>query len=281
MAIRIITDSSADITPEFAASTGITVIPLPVTFGDTTYDTMETSLFYEKLMEGSTFPKTSQPSPQVLLDLFEDAKKAGDSVIAILLSSTLSGTYQCACLAKDMTDYSEIYLVDSLSATIVLKVLAEEALKLRDQGVSAPEIAAALDELKGRIKIYAVMDTLEYLCKGGRLSKAEAQIGTLANLKPIITITKEGNVKVTDKCIGIGMGSKAVLKKLKQANLDPDYPIYPVYTYNQANCLAFCKKIQAQNPELVLAEPSHVGSVIGTHIGPHAFGIIIVTRPES
>lgn len=281
MAIRIITDSSADITPEFAAKAGITVIPLPVTFGDTTYDTMDASLFYEKLMEGSSFPKTSQPSPQTLCDVFEEAKEADDAVIAILLSSALSGTYQCACLAKDMVDYSEIYLVDSLSATIVLKILAEEALKLCDQGASAPEIVAVLEELKGRIKIHAVIDTLEYLYKGGRLSKGEAQIGTLANLKPVITVSKEGTVKVTDKGIGLGMSSKAILKKLKLADLDPDYPIYPVYTYAQTNCLAFCKKILAQNPDLVLAEPSHVGSVIGTHIGPHAFGIVIVTKPEA
>lgn len=278
MAIRIITDTSADITPAFAAEAGITVIPLPVTFGDTTYETMDTSCFYEKLIEGTHFPKTSQPSPQAFCDIFEEAKEAGDAVIAILLSSALSGTYQCACLAKNMVDYSEIYVVDSLSATIVLKILTEEALKLRDKGLSAQEIFAALEELKGRITIHAVVDTLEYLYKGGRLSKGQAQIGSLANLKPVITVTREGTVKVTDKCIGLGMASKAILKKLSQADLDPAYPVHMVYSYDPSNCLAFRDKIAALNPELVIASPDNIGPVIGTHVGPHAFGIVIVTK---
>lgn len=278
MAIRIITDASSDITPAYAAETGVTMIPLPVTFGDTTYETIEQPLFYEKLLEGTFFPTTSQPSPQTLCNLFEDAKRAGDTAIVILLSSSLSGTYQCACLAKDLVGYDKIYLIDSLSATIVLKILVEKALKMRDRGASAAEIVSALEELKGRITVYAVMDTLENLYKGGRLSKGQAQLGNLANLKPVITLTREGTVKLTDKCIGLGMGMKAILKKLKQTVLDPDYPVHLIYSYDQTNCLAFREKLLAQNPNLVLTEPYNIGPVIGTHIGPHAFGIVIVSK---
>lgn len=281
MAIRIITDTSADFTPEQAAAANITVVPLPVTIGNTTYDTIDKSLFYDKLINGADFPKTSQPSPQVLCDIFEDAKEAGDAVIAIMLSSGLSGTYQCACLAKELADYSEIYVVDSLSATVAIQILALEAAKLRDNGAAAPEIAAALDELKGRITIYAVMDTLEYLYKGGRLSRSQAQIGNLANLKPVITVTAEGTIKVTDKCIGLGMGSKAVLKKLKQVSLDPAYPAHLLYAYDPANCLTFREKLLTQFPDVELTEPFNIGPVIGTHIGPNALGIVIVKAQEA
>lgn len=280
MAIRIITDTSADFTPKQAAAANITIVPLPVTFGDTTYDTIDKSFFYEKLIHGTDFPKTSQPSPQVLCSIFEEAKEAGDAVIAILLSSGLSGTYQCACLAKELVGYSEIYLIDSLSATVAMKILTEEAVKLRSNGAAAPEIVAALEELKGRIHIYAVMDTLEYLYKGGRLSKSQAQIGNLANLKPVITVTEQGTIKVTDKCIGLGMGSKAILKKLKNVHLDPAYPVHLLYAYDPANCLAFRDKLLAQYPDLELTEPFNIGPVIGTHIGPNSLGIVIVNARE-
>lgn len=276
MAIRIITDSASDLEESFIQTEGIGIINLPLTFGETVYESLDKDIFYEMLAKCEELPKTSQPSPQTVLDVFEEAKEAGDSVVAIVLSSALSGTYQCFQLAKQMADYDEIYIVDSLSATIGMAYQVKEAVRLRNEGLDAATIAEKVDQFKSRVTLYAVMNTLENLYKGGRLNKAAAQVGTIANLKPIITLSKEGEVAVTDKCIGLGMSGKAMLKKLKNASIDPFYPVQPIYSYDPTNCQNFLAKLAVQMPEIQVEEPMNIGSVIGTHIGPEAYGIVYV-----
>ena len=276
--VRIITDSAADLEPKEYEALGITCIPLKVMFGEKEYEenvNLSKDLFYELLASGE-YPKTSQAAPKVLMDLFEDAKAAGDDVICILLSSALSGTCQSAHLAKNMADYDNIYIVDSLSATHLIRFLANKACKMRDAGASAAEIVETLEDLKTRTKVIAAVDTLEYLCRGGRVSKAAAAIGNLANLKPIITVNPEGEVAVMGKCVGKNKSMSFILNAMQEYEIDENYPIYSIYSYGVENCISLEAKVV--NAGYVLRSRKQVGATIGCHVGPGAFGVLFVHK---
>ncbi|WP_304819402.1 DegV family protein, partial [uncultured Clostridium sp.] len=180
--IKIITDSTSDIDIEYAKTLKIEIVPLKVIIDGKDYKDridLQPSNFYELLEKSSVLPTTSQPSPQDFLDLYEDAKNQGDSIIVITLSSQVSGTYQSACIAKDLADYNNIYVIDSFNATQGLRLIVEKAVKLRNEGKSVQEIVNIIEEYKHRVHILAVVDTLEYFYKGGRLSKTSATMGTL------------------------------------------------------------------------------------------------------
>ena len=225
--IKILVDSSSDLTKEEAEEKGYLFVPIGISLEGKEYEDgvdLTKDEFYDLLVNGETFPKTSQPSPQVFLDLFEQAKKDGDEIVAILLSSALSGTYQSAVLARQMADYEGIHLIDSLTATGVIRVLADYAKGLADQGRSAAEVAALTEVFRSRVHVIAMMDTLEFLQKGGRIGKAAAMLGELARLKPLITLTKEGGVGVIGKTIGKNKAMSAMLKWLRNS---PGIPYSP------------------------------------------------------
>lgn len=277
--IRIIVDSSADYLPEELEQKNIDLVPLRITIGDNTYiegENLTRNQFYEILEATGEFPKTSQPSPQDLVDIFEDAKEKGDSVICVLLSSALSGTYQSAVLSKEMADYDDIYLVDSLSATFGIRIMVEHACKLRQQGASAQEIAETLESLKSRIKIVAALDTLEYLARGGRISKAVASIGELANLKPIITVTPEGTVGVIGKCIGKNKAIAFLRKAVQKESIDFNYDVYTLYSYGKENITKLEEKFTQDG--IIATNCLQIGATIGAHVGPGAFGIIYIEK---
>ena len=163
--IRILTDSAADLTAkEAAAIPGLHIVPLNVLFedGETIRDGIDMTRadFYDRLQQADKLPRTSQPSPESFIQVFEEAKAAGDEVVAILISSKLSGTFQCAKLAAEHCEFNDVYFLDSDTASPGEYILIQEAVRLRDEGVSAAEIAAALDLLKKRIRILAVVDSL-------------------------------------------------------------------------------------------------------------------------
>ncbi len=210
MTVRIITDSTADVTPEAARQLNIGVVALKVLFGHEEYrDGIDLNIeeFYAKLTGSGQLPTTSQPSPNDFLTEYEKAKAAGEEILVLTLSSQLSGTCQSAQLAKDYCEYEPIYIVDSLSATIGTQLLLREAIRLRDAGQSARQIAAQLDQLKSRIVVLAAVDTLEFLVKGGRLSKAAGFAGSLLGIHPMITL-EEGKLSV----LGKARGKKATLQ---------------------------------------------------------------------
>mgnify|MGYP000103759230 CR=1 FL=1 len=279
MSVRIITDTSSEYTPKEAKEQGITLIPMSLTYGEETLldgEEIEKSEFYRRLLENKEIPVTSQPSPEQFLREFKKAKEAGESVVAVLLSSSLSGTFQSAMLAKQMADYEEIYLIDSLNATAAVKILVGTARKLIQEGKTAAQIAQQLEALKGRIQICAVVDTLEYLYKGGRLSRAEAGLGTLANIKPLVQISREGKVEVFGKCIGRKRACHQLVEKIKEEKMDPAYPIYLLYSANQENCRQFQKELMERTSLNRFDEMLEIGATIGTHIGGGAFGIAFV-----
>ena len=183
MNTRIIVDSTADLMPEFKSR--VHIVPLTVTFGDEEFIdgvTIDHKTFYEKLIESDVLPTTSQATPDAFIKEFEKAKEAKEAVIVITLASKFSGTYQSATIAAE--DYDNIYIVDSASAAMGSGILVELAFRLLDEGKSAQEIATILEEEKKKIIIVALVDTLEYLKKGGRISKAVAFAGGVLNIKP-------------------------------------------------------------------------------------------------
>lgn len=277
--IRILVDSAADYSLKELEEKNIEMIPLSITLNDNTYlDTveLERNHFYELLESTGSFPKTSQPSPEAFATVFHDAKEKGDEVICILLSSALSGTFQSAMIAKDMVEYENIYIIDSLSASIAIKLMADYADKLRRLNVSAKEIAAKVEEMKSRTRIFAAIDTLEYLQRGGRISKTAAAIGSLANLKPIITVTEEGTVSIVSKCIGRNKAIAAVLKLLEEHPADSEFPIYPLYTYGKENAEKLVEKCPKDT--MICTDYQQVGAAIGSHVGAGAFGLVYVEK---
>lgn len=277
--IRILVDAASDYQAEELKEKNIELIPLRVTIGETTYldgVNLNRNDFYKILKDTGEFPKTSQPSPQEFLDIFEAAKQKGDELICILLSSELSGTFQSAVLAKDMAGYEGIHLVDSLSATYTIKVMADYACRLRSEHVGAAEIAQSVDSLKSRVKVLAALDTLEYLSRGGRLSRTAAAIGDMANIKPIITVTGDGRVGILGKCLGKNKAICAIKKQLQGLVIDESFPVYSIYSYGTDNCKSFEEKLAQEGYHI--DERLQIGPTIGSHIGPEAFGIIFVTK---
>lgn len=278
---RILVDSSADFPQKELKEKNIALVPIHVTLGGQTYADgidLESNDFYELLLGSDDFPTTSQPSPQDFLDIFKDAKEKGDELICILLTSELSGTYQSAVLAKSMADYDKIYLIDSLSATIPIKIMADYALSLLQKGLSTEETVLETERFKSRVKVAAALDTLEYLSRGGRISKAAAAIGEMASVKPIITLTEEGKIGILGKSLGKNKAICFLKKFLSEQRLDPNFPLYSIYTYGEENCSLFEGKMETAG--FSIQNRLQLGSTIGTHIGPDAFGIVYVTLPE-
>lgn len=277
--IRILVDSSADYTAQELKERNMELVPISITLDGKSYrdgiDITKNEL-YEMLTKTDDFPKTSQPSPQDFLDVFEDVKEKGDSVIFLSLSSGLSGTFQSATLAKSMAEYDEIYLVDTLSATHAIRLLAEHALKLRDEGKDAATIAAELEDLKSRIVILAAVDTLEFLYKGGRLNKATAAVGELANLKPIVTVNAEGKVSVVAKCLGRNKALASLTKMISEKEIDTNFPVYSLYAYGEENTEKLEEKLVAAG--ISISERQQIGATIGSHVGPGAYGAIFIVK---
>lgn len=272
MAIRIITDSTSDISLEQAKDMGVTIVPLKVIFSDKEYkEGIEITIdgFYKKLAEAEKLPTTSQPSPDDFLVHFNQAKATGDSVLVMLIAGKLSGTVQSAAIAKEMADYPSIYIVDSLTTIIGLRLLIEHAVKLRDQGQDAESIAQVIESLKEKVVLLAMVDTLEYLHKGGRLSKSAAILGTLLNFKPLIRL-KDGALGVLGKERGTNKGIAKLLEIIDEVGaIDQSYPVNFGYTAEDSKTILLKEKV-VEKYGLKNSAMYPVGCVIGAHVGPGA-----------
>lgn len=277
--IRIITDSAADFEPEELEQMNITCIPLTVMFGEQEYQenvNLSKPQFYELLLGSQEPPKTAQASPQILLELFENAKEAGDPAIYITLSSGLSGTYQSACMTKGLVEYDGCYVVDSLNATGGYRMIVEHAVKLRDQGKTAAEIVEGIGKMRKRIVLYACIDTLKYLYRGGRISQTAYTIGSLAQIKPIIRVDEKGGIAVPAKAMGMRKGMDYLCKHLQQQKMDKEFPLYVMYTSNRSVAETLADRVRALGYEVPDSRIIGVGAAIGSHIGPNACGLVYV-----
>lgn len=272
--IRVLVDSSSDYTQEEIKNRNLYFVGLQIQIEGKNYldgIDIDKETFYEKMMSTKEFFKTSQPSPQVFVDIFEEVKEKGETLVCILLSSKLSGTYQSACLAKDMVGYDKIYIIDSLSATCGIRLLTEVALNWIQENKDVNAIVSELENLKHKIHIYAGVDTLEYLAKGGRISKAAATIGTLASIKPVISV-QNGEVVVAGKARGINKATSLIQDKVSNDLVDTLYPIYTIYSYGFENTEKLESKLDFEY------ERVRLGSTIGVHIGPNAFGVCFISK---
>lgn len=279
--VRIITDSAADFEPRELEQMNISCIPISVMFGEAEYQeniNLSKDQFYELLLSSGHNPKTAQPSPQYLLDLFEEAHENGDEAIYITMSSAISGTYQNAVMSRNLLGCDSCHVVDSLNATGGQRILVQYAAQLRDEGKTAEQIISALEDVRSRIVLYACIDTLEYLYKGGRISQTTYKLGTLANIKPIITVEKDGSIGIPAKAMGMRKGMDYQCKQVAAREADPSFPFYVMYTNNRSVAQALAARLETvgvQTPEERIIQ---VGAGIGSHVGPDACGLVYVGK---
>ncbi len=275
MNVRIIIDSTVDINPKL--KNRFTIVPLTVHFGDEEYIdgvTITHKQFYEKLIESDVLPTTSQATPIAFADKFAEVAAAGDTAVVITIASQLSGTFQSAMLAAQ--DYEgKIFVVDSRTAAIGSGILAELALNMARGGASAPEIFAALLEKRDKICLVALLDTLEYLKKGGRISKTAAFAGNLLSIKPVISV-KDGEIHTLGKARGSKQGNNLLITEINNAGgVDFNFPLLLGYTgLSDALLDKYIEDSAAIWQDNLDALPTTViGSVIGTHAGPGAVAV--------
>ena len=279
--IRIITDSAADFEPHELKENNIYCVPMQISFNDVEYkenENLSKEQFYELLEKCDCFPKTSQPAPHDFEVLLKEFMKNNDECIIITVSSSLSGTYQNASLVKDILAYENCYIVDSLNAAAGERLLTDYAIKLRNDGKSAKEIFGELEILKTKIKLYACLDTLEYLHRGGRLSKTAYTVGMIANIKPVIHILKDGTIKVSSKAMSIRGGINSISKKLCACTPDKKYPIYVLYSNNRKNGDLLADALRKSGFDVPDKNIINIGATIGSHIGPNACGVACISE---
>ena len=274
MKTRIVVDSTADILPEYLDQ--IHTVPLTVSFGDEEYIdgvTIDHRTFYQKLIETDAMPSTSQASPAAFAEQYDQAAAADEEVVVITISSKLSGTYQSAMIAA--AGRSSVYIVDSENASVGCGILVGLALRYLRDGMTASAIAEKLQEDKKKIVVIALLDTLEYLKRGGRISKAAAFAGGLLNIKPVISIA-DGEIQLLGKARGSKMGNNLLAQQIqKVGGIDFTKPVLLGYT--GLSDVLLQKYIEDSSylwsAPLDAVRYMSIGSVIGAHAGPGAIAV--------
>ncbi len=278
MSVRIIVDSTADLIP--AINERVTTVPLTVHFGQQEYIdgvTISAEAFYRKLVGAKELPSTSQATPYAFSEAFEEAVEAGDTVVAIILSSTLSGTYQSAVIGASEFP-GKVFVVDSRNVAISTGILVKYAFQLLDQGMDAEQIAAELTAVRDKVHLMAVVDTLEYLQKGGRVSRAVAIAGGMLSIKPIIAINAEGKIEMAGKARGNKQANAWMTKKARELEIDFSKPVMVGYTGTSD---ALMQKYLAESAEFFADhsyDTSIVSAVVGTHAGPNAVALAFFSK---
>ena len=275
MSVQIIIDSTVDMAPGLESR--VKIVPLTIHFGEKEYVSgvdMDSRRFYEMLVESDTLPTTSQPTPLAFDKVFSEAVNEGDSVVCVTIASKLSGTFQSASIAA--ADYpGRVFVVDSQSAAIGSGILAQYALELADRGMSAEEIALNLMGKRERVRLLAMVDTLEYLKKGGRISPTVAFAGGLLNIKPVIAVS-DGEIQMLGKARGSRQANNLLVQEIQKAGgVDFDKPLLLGYTgLSDALLQKYIVDSAALWEGRVDTLPcTIVGSVVGTHAGPGAVAV--------
>ena len=280
MKVRIITDSTADLVPVLKER--IATVPLSIVFGDEQYVdgvTIDHTRFYEKLVESDMLPTTSQPTPAAFAKAYQAAVDAGEEAVVLTVSSELSGTYQSAMIAAE--DFpGKVYVVDTKSVALGSAILAELALQLADSGLDAASIAQRLTQEREHIRLIAMLDTLEYLKRGGRISKTAAFAGGLLSIKPVIGL-QDGKIEILGKARGSKQGNNMLVKEIESSGgVDFSKPLLLGYTgmsdvllrkYIEDSAYIW-QEYKSELPVTI------VGSVVGTHAGPGAVAVAFFAK---
>lgn len=277
MSVKIVVDSTVNVSA--AVREQIQVVPLSVLFGETEYKdgvTITPEKFYEMLVTSEELPTTSQPTPASFEETYRPLVEAGHEVVVITISSRLSGTYQSATIAADEFP-GKVFVVDSRNAAIASGVLVEYALKLAEAGMGGQQILEELMEVRKQVRLYAIVDTLEYLKRGGRLSPTVAFVGGVLNLKPLICVD-EGEIKT----LGKARGSKAAFTMLTKecgnfGGIDHERPVLMGYTGVSDEML---RKYLETNEEIqpYSDRAAIIGATIGVHAGPNAVAVAFFSK---
>lgn len=277
--MRIITDGTADLTPERRGQLGVEVMPLTVVFGGESFVQdvdLSVEQFYTRLERADELPTTSQVSPGEFERVFRAAAEAGEEVVCLTVASSLSGTCQSALLARELVGGEGIHVLDSETVAMGLRLLVEKAVQLRDAGLSAGRIVAEIQVLIPRVRLLAVVGTLKYLRMGGRLSAGSAAVGSVLGICPVITL-RDGKVEA----IGKPRGRKAAFAFLREQLVKcPPAAGQPVI-FGHSNDPALLEAIEGCFLPLLSEAPildGPIGSVVGTHAGPGAAGFAYLTE---
>lgn len=269
MSVKIIVDSTTDLLPSIREQ--VTVVPLTVCFGQEDFTdgvTITHEQFYEKLVECDVLPTTSQASPAAFIRVLSETLAPGDSALILTLSSELSGTYQSAVIAAG--EFEEVFVVDSSSVAIGTGILTEYALECVKKGMSAKEIAEEIERKKKDVCVIAMLDTLEYLKKGGRISSTAAFAGGILNIKPVVNI-ENGRINILGKARGSKQGNNLLIQEIQKAGgIDFKLPILLGYTgLTDVLLQKYIKdsRLLWEDAAESLRYTS-IGSVVGTHTGP-------------
>lgn len=269
MSVKIIVDSTTDLLPSIREQ--VTVVPLTVCFGQEEFTdgvTITHEQFYEKLVECDVLPTTSQASPAAFIRVLSETLAPGDSALILTLSSELSGTYQSAVIAAG--EFEEVFVVDSSSVAIGTGILTEYALECVKKGMSAKEIAEEIERKKKDVCVIAMLDTLEYLKKGGRISSTAAFAGGILNIKPVVNI-ENGRINILGKARGSKQGNNLLIQEIQKAGgIDFKLPILLGYT----GLTDVLLQKDIKDSRLLWEDAAEslrytsIGSVVGTHTGP-------------
>lgn len=278
--ITIITDSASDISQN--NNKGVTVLPMTITFGEENYEdgvSLTPDSFYMKLIESSALPKTSQVSPYAFGQAYENSLKSADYVIVITLSSKLSGTYQSACIAAEDYD-GRVFVIDSENVTVGEQILIDYALSLIDKGIEVNTIVSQLNTIKKRIHLVALLDTLEYLKKGGRISSGAAFLGNVLSIKPVIAIV-DGEVSFLGKARGSKQGNNFLIQQVDTYG-GIDYSLPVLLGYTGCSTVLMDKYIKDSSSlwegRIPVPDIIQVGATIGTHIGPGGIAVAFFSK---
>lgn len=283
MGIKLVVDSSSEITQEESKKMGVYCLPLTVSFEEDMFrDGVDLSYdeFYDKLSEYESLPKTSQVTPYLYEEAFKEILSNGDIPVAITLSSEISGTYNSAILASNQFD-EEIHVIDSLTTSCALKLIIKYALSIIDKYDDPVEFVNEIERIKKKVKIFYLLDTLEYLYKGGRLSKFSALAGSILSIKPIISFDDSGKVVMVSKSRGWKKGISLLSDLVKESGeIDEELGVILSYSGRDSSIVDSLKQ---KSEDLfsfdVNAIPvTQIGCTIGTHAGPGTIGISYFTK---
>lgn len=266
--VRILTDTASDLTFTEAMRMRVTLVPLDIHFEDgpcPQRDEADFAEFYRRLQACTSLPQTSRPSPQVYLDAFLEAECCNDDIIALCVSGGLSGTYESAVAAQQMSGYERIHVIDTRQAILTQRMLVEEAGRLRDEGASAAEIIRQITALREKVCVCGVVGTLKYLRKGGRIPASLAVLGDMLRIKPVIVLTG-GTLTAMGKVRSYASGMDILHRRMEQDGFDPARPVLFGYTSDPA---LGRQLMEATREKYNLAHTAlyPIGGIIGTHCG--------------